>query len=217
MTPSPGSSRPSAAPAAVFLPADPPRTGRIYLWSPEDEPLPSPGPAGAAPDELTVVDGTDLRTVTVPALSLSVRDALPFLARARLAGDADPATAFWGGAALLGLDLAARGLLLPGVTAGGHDAWRAGPLGPEELDRLRTLAASMPPTAHAAPLEPADDAEEAEDAEDPLLPEPETLLRAFLDAVADTPTGRGRRSARRRPRRAPPGRRPGWPGGPGAG
>ncbi|MFB7276814.1 DEAD/DEAH box helicase [Streptomyces hydrogenans] len=186
MTPSPGSSRPSAAPAAVFLPADPPRTGRIHLWSPEDEPLPSPGPAGAAPGELTVVDGTDLRTVTVPTLSLSVRDALPFLARARLAGDADPATAFWGGAALLGLDLAARGLLLPGVTAGGHDAWRAGPLGPEELDRLRTLAASMPPTAHAAPLEPADDAEEAEDAADPLLPEPEALLRAFLDAVADT-------------------------------
>ncbi|WP_063766047.1 DEAD/DEAH box helicase [Streptomyces sp. NRRL F-5193] len=183
MTSSPGSSRPSAAPAAVFLPADPPRTGRIYLWSPEDEPLPSPGPAGAAPDELIVVDAADLRTVSVPALSLSVRDALPFLARARLAGDADPATAFWGGAALLGLDLAARGLLLPGVTAGGHDAWRAGPLGPEELDRLRTLAASMPPTAHAVPLDPARGDEEAED---PLLPEPETLLRAFLDAVADT-------------------------------
>ncbi|MGW3519979.1 DEAD/DEAH box helicase [Streptomyces hydrogenans] len=183
MTSSPGSSRPSAAPAAVFLPADPPRAGRIYLWSPEDEPLPSPGPAGAAPDELIVVDAADLRTVSVPALSLSVRDALPFLARARLAGDADPATAFWGGAALLGLDLAARGLLLPGVTAGGHDAWRAGPLGPEELDRLRTLAASMPPTAHAVPLDPARGDEEAED---PLLPEPETLLRAFLDAVADT-------------------------------
>ncbi|MFF9343271.1 DEAD/DEAH box helicase [Streptomyces sp. NPDC014773] len=179
----PGSPRPSAAPAAVFLPADPPRTGRIALWSPEDEPLPSPGPAGAVPDELTVVDGTDLQTVSVPALSLSVRDALPFLARARLSGGADPAAAFWGGAALLALDFAARGLLLPGVTAGGHDAWRAGPLGPEELDRLRTLAASMPPTAHAVPLDPADGAAEAEDR---LLPEPEALLRAFLDAVADT-------------------------------
>ncbi|MFF2779353.1 DEAD/DEAH box helicase [Streptomyces sp. NPDC058052] len=182
-----GSSRPapesSAAPAAVFLPADPPRAGRIVLWSPEDEPLPLPGPAGAVPDELTVVDGTDLQTVSVPALSLSVQDALPFLARARFAADADPAAAFWGGAALLALDLTARGLLLPGVTPGGHDAWRAGPLGPEELDRLRTLAASMPPTAHAVPLDAGPD--EDADAE-PLLPEPETLLRAFLDAVADT-------------------------------
>ncbi|MFK3729113.1 SNF2-related protein [Streptomyces sp. NPDC088090] len=183
MTSSPGSSRPSAAPAAVFLPADPPRAGRIALWSPEDEPLPSPGPAGAVADELTVVDGADLRAVSVPVLSLSVRDALPFLARARLSGDADPATAFWGGAALLALDFAARGLLLPGVTADGYDAWRAGPLGPEELDRLRTLAASMPPTAHAVPL---DQAGEADAADDPLLPEPEALLRAFLDAVADT-------------------------------
>ncbi|MFI8513536.1 DEAD/DEAH box helicase [Streptomyces sp. NPDC085460] len=183
-TPEPSSAPPSgAAPAAVFLPADPPRAGRIVLWSPEDEPLPAPAPAGAVPDELTVVDGTDLQTVAVPALSLSVRDALPFLARARLSGEADPAAAFWGGAALLALDFAARGLLLPGVTAAGHDAWRAGPLGPEELDRLRTLAASMPPTAHAAPSAAGPD--EDPDGE-PLLPEPEALLRAFLDAVADT-------------------------------
>ncbi|GGY70453.1 helicase [Streptomyces omiyaensis] len=193
MTPSLGSSRPApepssaAAPAAVFLPADPPRAGRILLWSPEDEPLPEPEPAGAVPDELTVVDGTDLRAVSVPALSLSVRDALPFLARARLSGDADPAAAFWGGAALLALDFTARGLLLPGVTAEGHDAWRAGPLGPEELDRLRTLAASMPPTAHAAPLDAGTGTDGNGDAEgDPLLPEPEALLRAFLDAVADS-------------------------------
>ncbi|MGW6554815.1 ATP-dependent helicase, partial [Streptomyces sp. NPDC055051] len=174
---------PAEAPAAVFLPADPPRAGRIALWSPEDEPLPDPGPAGAVPDELTVVDGADIETVCVPALSLSVRDALPFLVRARLSGDADPAAAFWGGAALLALDLTARGLLLPGVTAGGHDAWRAGPLGPEELERLRTLAASMPPTAHAVPLDAGPDADPEGD---PLLPEPEALLRAFLDAVADT-------------------------------
>ncbi|MFD5770968.1 SNF2-related protein [Streptomyces sp. NPDC127049] len=207
MTSSPGSSRPTpepsavlpsgavpapsaeapvlsgdASPAAVFLPADPPRAGRIVLWSPEDEPLPDPGPAGAVPDELTVVDGTDLLTVSVPALSLSVRDALPFLVGARLSGDADPAASFWGGAALLALDFTARGLLLPGVTAGGHDSWRAGPLGPGELDRLRTLAASMPPTAHAVPL---DSGPDADPDGDPLLPEPETLLRAFLDAVVD--------------------------------
>ncbi|MGW4776339.1 DEAD/DEAH box helicase [Streptomyces filamentosus] len=173
--PAPG----ATAPAAVFLPADPPRAGRIALWSPAGEPL--SGPPGAAEDVITVVDGADLRVVSVPALLLPVREALPFLARVRLSGGGDPAAAFWGGAALLALDLTARGLLLPGVTAAGHDAWRAGPLGPEELDRLRTLAASMPPTAHAVPLEPAG----PDEAEEPLLPEPEVLLRAFLDAVAD--------------------------------
>ncbi|MFD6759019.1 DEAD/DEAH box helicase [Streptomyces roseolus] len=177
--PSPG----AGAPAAVFLPADPPRAGRVALWSPAGEPLPAP--PGAVEDVLTVVDGADLRPVTVPAALLPVRDALPYLAAARLSGGSDPAAAFWGGAALLALDLVARGLLLPGVTADGHDAWRAGPLGPEELDRMRTLAASMPPTAHATPLPPAEDAEEVEGAEDWLLPEPEELLRAFLDAVAD--------------------------------
>ncbi|MEU3609995.1 DEAD/DEAH box helicase [Streptomyces sp. NPDC035033] len=166
----------AAVPAAVFLPADPPRAGRIAFWSPAGEPLVAP--PGAAEGEITVVDGAELRAVPVPALLLPVPDALPFLARCRLSGGGDPAAAFWGGAALLALDFAARGLLLPGVTAEGHDAWRAGPLGAEELDRLRTLAASMPPTAHAVPLGPAGDG-------DWLLPEPEALLRAFLDAVAD--------------------------------
>ncbi|MDX2296056.1 DEAD/DEAH box helicase [Streptomyces roseofulvus] len=165
----------------MFLPADPPRAGRIALWSPDGAPVAAP--PGAVGGEITVVDAAELQPVPVPALLLSVRDALPLLARARLAGDADPAAAFWGGAALLALDLTARGLLLPGVTTAGHDAWRAGPLGPEELDRLRTLAASMPPTAHAVPL---GRAEEPDEPEDWLLPEPEALLRAFLDAVADT-------------------------------
>ncbi|MFF5639454.1 DEAD/DEAH box helicase [Streptomyces sp. NPDC012825] len=169
--------------SAVFLPADPPRAGRIAFWSPDGEPLPDSPGAPATVGELTVVDGDDLRAVTVPARTLSVRDALPLLVRARSSDTASPATAFWGAAALLALDLVARGLLLPGLTPGDHDAWRAGPLGPEELERLRTLAASMPPTAHAVPLPP--DAS-ASPGEPPLLPEPEALLRAFADAVADT-------------------------------
>ncbi|MFI5581681.1 SNF2-related protein [Streptomyces sp. NPDC051822] len=167
--------------SAVFLPADPPRASRIAFWSPDGEPLPdlagsAPGlrPTGA---EITVVDGADLRPVTVPALTLSVRDGLPLLARARFSDAASPSTAFWGAASLLALDLVARGLLLPGLASGDLDAWRAGPLGPGELAELRTLAASMPPIAHAVPLSP----------ERPLLlPRPESLLRAFVDAVADT-------------------------------
>ncbi|MER6095985.1 DEAD/DEAH box helicase [Streptomyces sp. NPDC001728] len=172
--------------SAVFLPADPPRAGRIAFWSPDGEPLPDAAAHDAA--ELTVVDGESVLAVTVPAYTLSVRDALPLLARARFSDTASPAAAFWGAASLLSLDLVARGLLLPGLTPGDHDAWRAGPLGPGELAELRTLAASMPPTAHAvplssstAPLSPATAPPSPE-----LLPEPEALLRAFADAVADT-------------------------------
>ncbi|MBB4984103.1 DEAD/DEAH box helicase [Streptomyces nymphaeiformis] len=169
--------------SAVFVPADPPRAGRIAFWSPDDEPLPDVRDADDGHDShpgdtaITVVDGDSLQLVTVAARSLSVRDALPFLARARFSDAASPATAFWGAASLFALDLVARGLLLPGLTPADHDAWRVGPLGPGELDELRTLAASMPPAAHAVPLS---------DDEPLLLPEPEALLRAFADAVADT-------------------------------
>ncbi|MCX4985559.1 DEAD/DEAH box helicase [Streptomyces sp. NBC_00572] len=169
--------------SAVFLPADPPRAGRIAFWSPDgDDTLPDLDAtttdlgSGSALG-LTVVDGESLRPVTVPAYSLSVRDALPLLAPARFSDNAAPASAFWGAASLLALDLVARGLLLPGLAPGDVDAWRAGPLGPGELAELRTLAASMPPEAHAVPLSP----------EEPLLlPQPEALLRAFTDAVADS-------------------------------
>ncbi|MEU2075338.1 DEAD/DEAH box helicase [Streptomyces sp. NPDC013489] len=213
--PSRGTSPELTRHSAVFLPADPPRAGRIAFWSADGEVLPNAdaGAAGAggttAPvvgstaagipaigtslsdttvvdssvSYITVVDGESLRPVTVPARFLSVRDALPLLTRARFADSASPASAFWGAASLLALDLVARGLLLPGLTPGDIDAWRAGPLGPGELAALRTLAASMPPEAHAVPL--SSDAPLPSD--DPLrLPEPEALLRAFADAVADT-------------------------------
>ncbi|MFH9609599.1 DEAD/DEAH box helicase [Streptomyces sp. NPDC017448] len=159
--------------SAVFIPADPARTGCVAFWD-LDGGAPPEGPGALS--ELTVV-GDDLRPRTVPALRLPVRDALPVLTRARAVAHASPATAFWGAAALLGLQFVARGLLLPGLSSTDHDAWRIGPLGPDDLERLRELAASMPPTAHATPL-PGDD--------EPSLPEPEHLLRAFLDAVADT-------------------------------
>ncbi|GGT74338.1 helicase [Streptomyces lateritius] len=170
--------------SAVFLPSDPPRAGRIAFW-PRDRRTDRPtGPwtdecpdqwTEAGPEELTVV-GDDVRPHTVPALLLPVRDALPALTRARFSEHSSPATAFWGAAALFALQLVAKGLLLPGLTATDRDAWRAGPLGPDELGELRTLAASMPPSAHAVPV-----AGEGE----LLLPEPEGLLRAFVDAVVD--------------------------------
>ncbi|MFJ5991511.1 DEAD/DEAH box helicase [Lentzea sp. NPDC092896] len=65
---------------------------------------------------------------------------------------------YWGVAAATALTLVARGRIVPGVTAGGHDTWRVGPLDHADELHLRQLA------AHG-------DYDE---------------LRRFLDAVADT-------------------------------
>lgn len=180
--------------AALFLPADPARTGRMAFWLPDDDRASGQGPDPAAgpPDHprgtrtaLTVA-GPGGGTREVPALLLPAADAVPVLTRARAAHAAGadgvhPAAVFWGTAALLALRLAARGKLLPGLSMGAYDAWRCGPLGEDDVRDLRELAAAMPPEAHAAP-QPRDG---APDTDPVLLPGPEHLVRAFLDAVAD--------------------------------
>jgi hypothetical protein len=183
--------------AAVFLPAPLPRDGRVAFWDPGDGELP------AAHLEITVVrpHGAGVRRRTAPALSLPVGEALPLLVRARRDPAAHPATACWGAAALHALRLTARGRLLPGLTATGHDAWRAGPLDPDDIAHLRAVAAALPYEGHAVPLS----------GPGPIrLPEPEALMRSFLDAVADTlprtpaaPYASGRPFAAREPQRLP--------------
>lgn len=162
---------------AVFVPGDPARTGSVAFWDPEGDAPPAVA-SGSVEDLTVVVPGEEgVETVTVPAVLLPVRAALPVLTRARAATNGHRATVFWGTAAVHALQLAARGLLLPGLSEGDHDAWRVGPLRPEDVERVRALAAAMPPEAHAVPL----------DGGTPLrLPDPERLLRAFLDAIADT-------------------------------
>ncbi|MGV9754773.1 DEAD/DEAH box helicase [Streptomyces tricolor] len=163
--------------ASVYLPAPLPREGRLAFWDPDGDPLPA-GPAAAA-QELTVVrrHGAGVRRRQVPALTLPLAEALPLLVRARRDPAAHPATACWGAAALHALRLVARGRLLPGLTPAGHDAWRAGPLEPDDIAHLRAIAAALPPEGHAVPFP----------GSGPLcLPEPEALVRSFLDAVADT-------------------------------
>ncbi|MFB6982169.1 DEAD/DEAH box helicase [Streptomyces scopuliridis] len=156
-----------------------------------------PGASGLGPGELTVVrrrgdggdggdseggdgvhdGGDDVHTRTVPAVLLSVADAIPLLVRARRDRAAHPAAACWGAASLHALQLAGRGRLLPGLTASDHDAWRAGPLDADDIAQLRAIAAAMPPEAHAVPVP---------DLSPLQLPDPEALVRAFLDAVADS-------------------------------
>ncbi|WP_340556356.1 DEAD/DEAH box helicase [Streptomyces sp. GSL17-111] len=202
--------------AVSFLPADPPLTSTVAFWHPDGS-----VPGGSEPKdlaELTVAlpeaDGT-LALRSVPALRLTAAEALPVLTRARAAAAApreaeDPArssAAFWGAAALLALQLAARGRLLSGVDAQPHDTGPAGPLHDADAHRLRELADTMPSSARAAPRSPT--------GHPPLLPEPLPLLRAFLGAVAEglgappaaAPSARGpsvsaRASQRARERRA---------------
>ncbi|MFE6822536.1 DEAD/DEAH box helicase [Streptomyces sp. NPDC057690] len=187
--------------AAVFLPAPLPREGRVAFWDPADGPLPPT--ADAEHTELTVVrrHGSAIRRAQAPALSLPLDKALPLLVRARRDPAAHPATACWGAAALHALRLTARGRLLPGLTPAGHDAWRAGPLDPEDIAHLRAVAAALPHEGHAVPLPGSGPL---------LLPRPEALMRSFLDAVADTlprtpaaPHACGKPFADRRPQRLP--------------
>ncbi|MFJ9862967.1 DEAD/DEAH box helicase [Streptomyces sp. NPDC101165] len=185
--------------ASVYLPAPLPREGRVAFWDPDGGPPAADGDT----DELTVVrrHGASVRRRQVPALTLPLAEALPLLVRARRDPAAHPSTACWGAAALHALRLVARGRLLPGLTPSGHDAWRAGPLEPDDIAHLRAVAAALPPEGHAVPLpDPG-----------PLrLPEPEALIRSFLDAVADAlprtpaaPHTAGRPFAAREPQALP--------------
>ncbi|MEU0005908.1 DEAD/DEAH box helicase [Streptomyces sp. NPDC006314] len=162
---------------AVFLPADPARTGRLAFWRPGGEA--PPVVANGSMTDLDVVVPTadgEVERFRTPALLLPVHNALPLLTHARELPQGHRSTVFWGTARLLALHFLARGLLLPGLSPGDNDAWRVGPLSARDAELVRGLAAAMPPEAHAVPLT----------ADGPhLLPDPERLLRAFLDAVAD--------------------------------
>lgn len=162
--------------SAVFVPGTPSRAGGVAFWRPDGDALPAV--AGLRAEDLPVVlpAGAGVALARVSAVLLPVEEALPVLTHARAVPDTHRAAAFWGAAALLALRCVARGLLLPGLSPEDNDAWRIGPTAPEDLEQVRRLAASMPPEAHAVPV----------DETLPLrLPDPERLLRAFLDAVAD--------------------------------
>ncbi|NJA58748.1 DEAD/DEAH box helicase [Streptomyces sp. NEAU-H3] len=174
--------------AVAFEPADPPRTGRLAFWDP-DGAVPPAAPGTVVPERglADASPGTDVSEAGLvtaqglreaPVLWLSVGEALPVLALARRRygeGGVHDAAAFWGAALALALHLTARERLLPGVSDGDHDAWRVGPLDPADILRLRELAAAAPPEALAVPAPGSG-----------LLPPADRLLRAFLDAVADT-------------------------------
>ncbi|MFF8914668.1 DEAD/DEAH box helicase [Streptomyces sp. NPDC015032] len=158
---------------AAFLPGDPPRNGLLAFIPDGAAQLPAVG----TPARLPVVtpQGSGVGVRTVDAVVLPVAEALPHLLTAD-AASASGSVAFWGAAARFALGLTVRGLLIPEVSQGGFDAWRAGPIAEEDTTWLRRLAAAMPAEAHAVPLP----------ATSPVqLARQEPLLRGFVDAVAD--------------------------------
>ncbi|MGW7824440.1 DEAD/DEAH box helicase [Streptomyces puniciscabiei] len=174
----PAASAALSACEAVFLPGDPAREGHVAFWRAD---------GGKVPDcdvelgELTVVrpHGNGIRRRRVSAVLLPVVQAVPVLTRARVmvpSGNASVSAAWWGAGALIALQLAARGRLLPGLSPTGFDAWRLGPLDGDDVRRIRDLVAAMPPEARAVPLPGSSPV---------ALPAAEPLLRAFVDAVAD--------------------------------
>ncbi|MGW3382091.1 DEAD/DEAH box helicase [Streptomyces albogriseolus] len=177
----PRQAAPLARCAAVFEPGDPARTGRIAFWDPAGG-TPPTAPGGEPGEaDLVVPDGDGFAVRTVPVLRLTPAHALPALLHARRTAATaptttepapaapHPATVFWGAVTALALHLIARERLLPGVSPAGYDTWRAGPFDADDIARLRALADAAPGEAVAVPGT-----------------DPATLVRAFLDAVADT-------------------------------
>ncbi|MEU3766361.1 DEAD/DEAH box helicase [Amycolatopsis keratiniphila] len=147
--------------SVAFEPKNPPRTSGFVFWNAEGN-TPGTGEVTVALPEI----------VTVPCVRLPMAEALPALLR--LNESDDPSARFWSTAATAALKLAEAGRLLPGLTESDVDAWRAGPLEPADAAWLRELSEAMPARARAIP------------GEGNLLPARYPLLRAFLDAVADT-------------------------------
>ncbi|WP_244809382.1 DEAD/DEAH box helicase [Streptomyces sp. So13.3] len=167
---------------AVFLPADPPRSGRVAFHVAGSGRLPVGLPAEDV--EIVTAHGRGARRRTVSAVVRPLAEVLPWVLSVDVEADAPcgETAAVWRHAALYALHLAGRGLLLPGLSAGDHDAWRLGPYAEADATWVRALAEVMPPAAYAVPLESAGEGS----ARTPLqLTDPYARLREFMDAVAD--------------------------------
>ena len=167
--------------AAAFAAADPSRVARVVFWRPDARagaPEDLDVPESAVADRVSVVrpHGAGVRRSTVPCWRVPIVDAVPELARARVRQRGHPASVFWGGVALFGLRLLARGRMLPGLSPWKFDAWRIGPLERAEEEMLAALADAMPAEAYALA---------GGDKPPYLLPDRRQLVQAFIDSMAD--------------------------------
>ncbi|MFI6945162.1 DEAD/DEAH box helicase [Streptomyces sp. NPDC050422] len=162
--------------AAVFLPGEPARLGRLLLWKPAGAAAwNGAAPAGVETDavELVLPHGRSVRRRRVEGYALS-----PAVAVSALAGavPAHPSGAAWQAAARFALRLLADGRLHPALTPAGYDTWQAGPFTATQRQALDGLAAAFPPHAHCLP----------EPCPGPVrIVEPAALVSQFCDAAAD--------------------------------
>ncbi|MEV0227723.1 DEAD/DEAH box helicase, partial [Streptomyces sp. NPDC050704] len=161
--------------AAVFVPGDPDRLGRLHLWQPSDAAPAAPPPDGveAGRIELVLPHGRSVRRRVVASYAIP-----PAVAVAALLGatPAHPSAAAWAAAARLALGMLAEGRLHPALSETAYDVWRIGPYDTAWRRAVDELAATFPPHAHCLPLS----------GTVPLrIAEPAALVRDFADAAAD--------------------------------
>ncbi|WP_436846593.1 DEAD/DEAH box helicase [Streptomyces massasporeus] len=164
--------------AAVFVPGEPARLGRLVLWKPAGAAAGNgvvPVTAGIETDavELVLPHGRSVRRRRVEGYALPVAVAVSALAKAT---PSHPSGAAWQAAARFALRLLADGRLHPALAPAGYDTWQAGPFTAAQRQTLEALAAAFPPHAHCLP----------EPGPAPVrIAEPAALVRRFCDAVAD--------------------------------
>nr|WP_234441692.1 DEAD/DEAH box helicase [Streptomyces sp. WM6386] len=164
--------------AAVFVPGEPARLGRLVLWKPAGAAAANgvvPVAAGVETDavELVLPHGRSVRRRRVEGYALPVAVAVSALAKAT---PSHPSGAAWQAAARFALRLLADGRLYPALTPAGYDTWQAGPFTAAQRQTLEALAAAFPPHAHCLP----------EPGPAPVrIAEPAAMVRQFCDAVAD--------------------------------
>ncbi|WP_405762791.1 DEAD/DEAH box helicase [Streptomyces sp. NBC_00045] len=162
--------------AAVFLPGEPSRLGRLLLWQPAGAAAAKgTAPAGIETEaaELVLPHGRSVRRRKAEGYALPVALAVAALSGAQ---PPHPSAAAWQTAARFALRLLADGRLHPALTPAGYDTWQAGPLNAAQRRTLDALAAAFPPHGHCLP----------EPGPAPLrIAEPAALVRRFCDAVAD--------------------------------
>ncbi|MFC8239421.1 DEAD/DEAH box helicase [Streptomyces chartreusis] len=162
--------------AAVFLPGEPARRGRLLLWKPTGAAAGDRvAPTGLETEtvELVLPHGRSVRRRRVEGYALPVAVAVSALANAE---PTHPSGAAWQAATRFALRLLADGRLHPALTPAGYDTWQAGPCTAAQRRTLDALAAAFPPHAHCLP----------EPGPAPVrIAEPAALVRQFCDAVAD--------------------------------
>jgi hypothetical protein len=151
-----------------FLPADPPRAGRIVAYRVDGTaPLPDDG----TPATVLIASAVTGRIAEVEAILLAPRQGVPELLGGRWLSTSGR---IWHLAGRKALEAVARGAIVPGLDGQRQAAWRIAGLTGADDTWLHQLADAMPLGAYAI----AD--------EHGRLPDRYRLLRAFLDAVADT-------------------------------